>query len=153
MKKHFTATSVVHRRNGDVLMVFHRKLNCWLCPGGHIEENERPDEAALREIYEETGLRAQLISSDAPRIAEDEHASQLCQPMCILEELIPDKETGLHAHLDFVYRAVVEGQPVLNEREAKEIRFFSPEMIAQTPMYENVRSVIQHSFALWLQEN
>ena len=153
MHKHFTATSVVHRKNGDVLMVFHRKLNCWLCPGGHIEEDERPDEAALREIFEETGLRAKLISAEKPWVQEDEHAVQLCQPMCILEERIPDREMGFHAHLDFVYRAIVEGEPVLNERESTDIRFFSPEMIEQTPMYDNVRSVIRRSVDLWRQSD
>lgn len=153
MHKHFTATAVVHRPNGDVLMVFHRKLNCWLCPGGHIEKDELPDEAVLREIFEETGLQGRILPGEEAWVKDDSHASQLHQPLCILEEQIPDPKDGLHAHIDLVYRALVEGEPVLNVREAKDIRFFSPEQIARLEIYENVRSVIERSIALWRREN
>src|SRR5215217_484082 len=58
--RHFTvAVFVVH--DGCVLLHYHRKLGKWLPPGGHIEENELPDEAAVREVWEETGLRIELV--------------------------------------------------------------------------------------------
>lgn len=153
MQKHFTATAVVHRPNGDVLMVFHRKLNCWLCPGGHIEKDERPDEAVLREIAEETGLRARLLpNNEKAWVRCDSHAVQLHQPLCILEEQIPDAQEGMHAHIDLVYRAAVKGEPLLNEQEAKAICFFTPAQIERLEMYENVRSVIRRSIALWQNE-
>lgn len=44
----------------EVLLIEHKKLGVWLCPGGHVEPNERPDEAALRELKEEMGLAAAL---------------------------------------------------------------------------------------------
>lgn len=37
------------------LLVKHKDRNTWEIPGGHIEENETADEAAKRELYEETG--------------------------------------------------------------------------------------------------
>jgi 8-oxo-dGTP pyrophosphatase MutT (NUDIX family) len=40
-----------------VLLHLHRKLGMWLPPGGHIERDELPDDAAVREVFEETGLR------------------------------------------------------------------------------------------------
>ncbi|MFZ5391402.1 MAG: NUDIX hydrolase [Patescibacteria group bacterium] len=45
-----------------VLLIHHLKENKWLAPGGHIETNETPDEAALREIKEETGLDIRITS-------------------------------------------------------------------------------------------
>jgi 8-oxo-dGTP pyrophosphatase MutT (NUDIX family) len=38
-------------------MLKHKKLGKWLPPGGHIEPNELPDDAACREVLEETGLK------------------------------------------------------------------------------------------------
>ena len=37
------------------VFVRHKDRNTWEIPGGHIEVGETPDEAAKREIYEETG--------------------------------------------------------------------------------------------------
>lgn len=42
---------------GKVLFVHHRKLGKWLQPGGHCESGESASVAAMREAYEETGLR------------------------------------------------------------------------------------------------
>lgn len=46
-----------------VLLVKHKKLGFWLAPGGHIEEGELPHEAAEREVYEETGVRVEVVSA------------------------------------------------------------------------------------------
>jgi ADP-ribose pyrophosphatase YjhB (NUDIX family) len=42
-------------------MIYHKKLQVWLPPGGHMEENEIPDDAVLHEIYEETGIKAEIL--------------------------------------------------------------------------------------------
>ncbi|MDR0456894.1 MAG: NUDIX domain-containing protein [Treponema sp.] len=38
-----------------------------MMPGGHLENNEFPDDAALRAVYEETGLTVRLIGERLPR--------------------------------------------------------------------------------------
>ena len=70
-KKHFTATGyTVNKDRTKMLLIHHKGLDKWLPPGGHIEENEVPHEAAIREVYEETGI-------SATPILEDEHDLRL----------------------------------------------------------------------------
>ena len=47
--------TIIYRRDGEILFV--RKRNAkWTLPGGRVEVNETPLQAALREMSEETGL-------------------------------------------------------------------------------------------------
>ncbi len=52
---HVTASAIVVGVRGVVLHR-HRRLHRWLQPGGHIETDETPPQAAQRECVEETGL-------------------------------------------------------------------------------------------------
>lgn len=37
-----------------------RNKNFWVIPGGGIEDNENPEDAAEREVYEEAGVQGRL---------------------------------------------------------------------------------------------
>jgi 8-oxo-dGTP diphosphatase len=45
-------------RGGQLLCVRRRDNGCWDLPGGGLEPGESPEQAARRELTEETGLRA-----------------------------------------------------------------------------------------------
>src|SRR3989344_4657964 len=48
--------------DGKILLMHHKKLDKWLFPGGHIDPNETPDGAILREVKEETGLNLIFVN-------------------------------------------------------------------------------------------
>lgn len=50
-------------KNKKVLLVFNKKLNKWLQPGGHIEYNEIPTQTAVRETKEETGIDIEIVGT------------------------------------------------------------------------------------------
>jgi ADP-ribose pyrophosphatase YjhB (NUDIX family) len=93
------ATFVVHR--GRVLLLYHRKLGLWLPPGGHVEPGELPDEAAVREVLEETGVHCRLVGERGVQV---EYPRQLIRPYGVqVEQIRPGVE-----HIDLVYFAVAE---------------------------------------------
>ena len=108
MRRHFTATGFVV--NGSrTLLHWHTRLQQWMPPGGHIEPDEDPVQAVLREIEEETGLVAEVIPQRATALFE--YPEQLPPPYTILVEDIPGPEEA-HKHIDMIYFCrVVDGQP------------------------------------------
>ena len=58
------AIFVVHQNK--ILLIHHRKLDKWLPLGGHIELEEDPEQAALREAREESGLEVELVGERPP---------------------------------------------------------------------------------------
>jgi len=104
MQRHFTVTGFLSH-DGRTALHWHR-LNAWLPPGGHIEADEDPIEAVLREILEETGIKAELLNAE-PRFAHAAPA-QLPPPVNIGVYDLPDGDGGLreaHQHIDLIYFA------------------------------------------------
>ncbi len=97
--RHFTVAVFVVEGRRTVLMR-HPLLNRWLPPGGHIGSGETPDEAALREVREETGLDVCLIGDTGP----DDGVTPLVRPLGLQLEPISDG----HEHIDLVYVARVK---------------------------------------------
>lgn len=54
-EKEYTRVVCVCKYKDKYLFSFNKKRNGWEIPGGHIEDGETWEEAAKREMYEETG--------------------------------------------------------------------------------------------------
>lgn len=103
-EKHFT-TSVYILQNEKVLLLMHPSLKKWLPPGGHIEKNETPIEAARREVKEETGLTITFLSDEHVWIKKW-NAQSFHRPfLCLIEEIPPYQNKPAHQHIDLIYLA------------------------------------------------
>lgn len=118
--RHFTvAVFVVHE--GKVLLHFHRKLGMWLPPGGHIERDELPDDAAVREVREEAGIEVEIVGEKREDIEEPR---QLHRPAGVQLERIAEG----HYHIDLIYFAKAKGEPVVREEnDGDRTGFYAPE--------------------------
>ena len=68
--REFTAGGVVFRREGEkieILMIQDR-VGRWTIPKGHVEEGERLEQTAIREVGEETGLTTVKIREKLDKI-------------------------------------------------------------------------------------
>ena len=100
IKRHFTATGFIIERN-NTLLHWHRKIQAWLPPGGHIIENEDPVQAVIREIYEETGIEVSIVGNQIK--SNFKYPKRIFSPMAILIEDIHDPDIGYHQHIDLIY--------------------------------------------------
>ena len=69
---HVTGSAIVLGTRG-IVMHLHKRLHRWLQPGGHIDPDETPWDAAWRETLEETGLRVRHANDEPTLIHVDVH--------------------------------------------------------------------------------
>ncbi len=97
--------------DGKVLLVKRRDVPVWVLPGGGIDDGERPEDAALREAKEETGIDVSIVRKVGEWLATNKLASNAhlfeCKPTHHPGELLPQKES-------------------------QEVRFFSPAQLPKT---------------------
>lgn len=63
-ERHVSAGGLVCRpENGEILVVLISRMGgkVWCLPKGHVEKGESFEEAALREVREETGLESRIV--------------------------------------------------------------------------------------------
>jgi 8-oxo-dGTP pyrophosphatase MutT (NUDIX family) len=134
------AIFVVH--GGKILLIHHRKLDKWLPLGGHIELDEDPERAALREAKEESGLDVELLGERPPTTGPGTRA--LIAPRFL--DIHRINET--HEHIGMIYWArpkIGGGTPAAGTKlatgEHHDIRWCSVEDLdkLQPPMSDAVK--------------
>jgi 8-oxo-dGTP pyrophosphatase MutT (NUDIX family) len=142
------AIFVVH--DGKILLIHHRKLDKWLPLGGHIELDEDPEKAALREAKEESGLDVELIGERPPTTSPGTRA--LIAPRFL--DIHRINET--HEHIGLIYWARPKGgsgapaaDPTLAIGEHHDIRWCSVEDLDKLspPMSDAVKWYCRQALA------
>lgn len=153
MQRHFTATAFVIDLHGRTLLLWHKRLQRWMPPGGHSDPNETPEDTAQRECKEETGLEIDIIGDAQEDVfSGGEYEGRILKkPFAFLLEDIPACPTRgetEHQHMDFVYMArPVQEDQVLNlaEEEGADLKWFTRadiEKLTSSEIYTNVKNYI-----------
>lgn len=87
--------------NGAVLLRLHEKYNHWGSPGGHLDPGEDVNQAALREVWEEVGLKVELVGPEGWVKTDSEEMNDLVPPLFINRHRIND----IHEHSSLIFIA------------------------------------------------
>jgi 8-oxo-dGTP diphosphatase len=120
------AGGLIFDEHGRVLLI-HRstpRLTHWETPGGKVDRGETPEQAALRELHEELGIRADLVADLG---AHDFEADG--RPM---------------RYALFAAR-IAEGTPNLREERFDDLRFFTWSELAamRRELSPNARNIVE----------
>lgn len=100
-----TVSAFIVNKNNEILLHKHKKYDRYLQPGGHVELDEDPWTAVLREIKEETGINPddlQVYVPSMPMIEESFTMPTVFSPHPIATNTHPVGEDG-HYHTDISY--------------------------------------------------
>lgn len=136
MVREFCASAfVVNPVDKKILLCHHKTFNKWVQPGGHIEVGETPEETALRETYEETGVRIKLIGERFPR--EDD----FLRPLGIQKNR--GKDDSLH--VDITYVGVPLSQDnVIEDDEIDRYSWFNMEELNDIDVFQDIKISYQY---------
>lgn len=116
--------------SGRVLLVERGNeplAGCWSLPGGAVEAGERLEEAIVREVFEETGLRVttNIIATVFERIIED--AAGKCEYHYVL--------------IDFY--CTIQGGELRAGDDSRRVDWFDIDLLGTIHMTEGTRDVIE----------
>jgi len=132
-EKYTDCVGVICFRGEEVLLIQRGtapRKGEWSIPGGRIEAGESEAQAALRELYEETGIRAALGPKVATILAEFE---------------------GFHYRLHDYVAEWMSGDPRAGDDAAK-AEFTPPETIETLGMWPKTEAVIETARGMRLNE-
>ena len=125
--RHFTSTVyIVH--NNKVLLQLHKKAKVMTPPGGHIDRDELPHEAAIREAKEEVGLDITLYSKDTDLTSFEDKSKNIHNGEFINLHYVNE----FHQHIDFNFFATsISDKVVPGPGESNVWKWYSKEELLQ----------------------
>lgn len=118
---------------GQAFLGYHIAADMWLPPGGHVETNEHPTDAAMRECAEELGIEPVLFNR-VPLLASVE----------------PTVGPGTHIDMTFWYalRCSTSQLLTVDEREFGQVSWVRFDEVASYPTNRNLPRFLSKARAL-----
>jgi 8-oxo-dGTP pyrophosphatase MutT (NUDIX family) len=107
-RQRFAARCVVVDENNDVALLHSLKHGFYMLPGGKIEEDETPEQAAIRECKEEIGCDVKVIAALGKTIEHRKQSQQSNISYGFLMQQYGTKEIPIPAGDEAELEAVVE---------------------------------------------
>lgn len=128
-----SVTVLIFDGTNHVLLVRHSEGGVWVAPGGMIEPQETPAEAAVREVREEVGCAVELkrligVHGGPDFVVEYENGDVTSYVMTVFEGELTD------------------GTPIPDGEEILEVRFFSETEIAGVEVGRWVPALLSAAF-------
>ena len=117
-----------------VLLRLHEKYNIWLSVGGHIELDEDPVEAAIREVKEEVGLDIEIYDNREFKV-DREDFKEIIAPVSLNRHRINDN----HEHVTMLYFAKSSSDEVIPENKSDRWKWCTKEDIENMDLRDSVK--------------
>lgn len=131
-------------KDGKVLLVHHNGFDKWTPPGGHIEENETPDQAVMREWKEEVGLDIEIIPAHESAFAGDSNATPIPMPFHIDLE----REGFAIPHIGYFFYVKLrkaDQEIIVQKEELHGAGWFSKEDLSGLKTFDQVRALAKYA--------
>ncbi len=131
---HFTASAfVVNKEKTKMVVVYHIINDGWIYPGGHADGEEDLLSVAVREVEEETGLKAKVIDNSIYSI----------QSLPVKGHFKHGKYVSAHLHLDILYiMEADDSMPLVYKKdESKGVKWISFEEADNETMCDFIRPI------------
>ncbi len=127
----------------QILLILHKKLGRWLPAGGHINEDEIPHEAVIREVLEETGIAAEIINYSPNLNCDDPHTKQIPAPFCMhVDEIPPYDQSEKHFYIDLTFILQAEKLEIrLQEDEIDDAKWFTKAELESCDTWDIVKKI------------
>lgn len=126
---------VIDPETKRILLVKHREFKKWVQPGGHLEHNETPEEAAMREVFEETNIKVKILGEHFPR--EDD----FIRPLGIQ----CNRKEG-YVQVDILYFGIPSGntEPYVDDEETIAAKWFTREELDELNVFEDIKITMDY---------
>jgi 8-oxo-dGTP diphosphatase len=120
-----------------ILLRKHDKYKIWMSVGGHIELDEDPEQAIIREAKEETGLDIDLVGAK-PDFNDKEYLA-VRAPRYVGRHYVDN----IHQHVVFVYFAKSKNnifkESILDHEKGVEMKWFTKETLNELELRPNIK--------------